>query len=307
MRLRHLAWVCAALGLANAAVAQTTPSLADTSVILNLYGLDRQEVAQAAVNALAPLVRSNDVFLLVSGNHKGAPNIALVARWAETLHKRFPQMAVWTLTSGLANVKALAESREKIPACVTTIIYDYEPKWDNEPEFDADFVKTLANFTQAASIAHGGKFALGGAPTGRPLLKNEFARYGWDYGRLAQMSGADGMIVQTQTYCKNGIAEFKTALEKLKAQQTGAGLPLDRVYPQVTVDLNSTNGAKPQSAVDCIREARREGFSRIALWFTPARVEGAVEFLTLLGRQDASKAETSRQHQCRTRLAGFPT
>jgi len=31
------------------------------------------------------------------------------------------------------------------------------------------------------------------------------------------------MIVQTQTYCKKGIAEFQTALAKLKSQQTGAG------------------------------------------------------------------------------------
>jgi hypothetical protein len=294
MRFRLLAWVCAALALANAADAQPPPSLADTSVILNLYGLDRQEVAQAAVNALAPLVRSNDVFLLVSGNHRGAPDVALVAQWAERLHNRFPHAVVWALTSGLANVKALADSRDKIPACITTIIYDYEPNWDNEPEFDPDFAKTLTNFTKAVITAHDGKFALGGAPTGRPLLRNEFARYAWDYGRLAQASDADGMIVQTQTYCKKGIAEFKAALAKLKAQQSGAGLPLDRVYPQVTVDLNSTNGATPRQAVDCIREARREGFTRIALWFAPTRVENAVEFLTRLGRQDVSKAETSR-------------
>jgi hypothetical protein len=283
-RFLALACACAAFGFANVAKGQTTPSLADTSVILNLYGLQQQAVAQSAVDALAPLVRSNDVFLLVSGNHKGVPDISLIAKWAEVLHKRFPQVAIWTLTSGLANVKMLAESRDKIPACVTTIIYDYEPKWDNEPEFDPDFARTIANFTQAVKLAHAAKFTLGGAPTGRPLLKNEFARYGWDYGRLAQASGADGMIAQTQTYCKRGLDDFKAALAKLKAQQTGAGLPPDRVYPQVTVDLNSTNGAAPQHAAACIREARREGFSRIALWFAPSRVQNAVAFLKELGR-----------------------
>ena len=186
-------------------------------------------------------------------------------------------------------MKMLAESRDRIPACVTIIIYDYEPNWDNEPEFDADFAVTIANFARVAKLAHDAKFAVGGAPTGRPLLKSEFARYSWDYGKLARTSGTDGMIVQTQTYCKKGIAEFKLALTKLKVQQTGAGLSLDRIYPQVTVDLNSINGAKPAHAVECVRVACAEGFSRVALWFAPSRVENAVEFLKGLNRRNDGK------------------
>ena len=73
-------------------------------------------------------------------------------------------------------------------------------------------------------------------------------------------------------------------MAKLKAQQTGAGLPLDRVYPQLTVDMETTNGATPAQAVECVRVARAEGFSRVALWFAPPRVENAIDFLKGLGR-----------------------
>jgi len=257
---------------------------AETSVILNLYNLSRSEVVQPAVDALAPLIRRNDVFVLVSGNHTGAPDVAAIARWAESLHQRFPPNAIWVLTSGLVNVKALAAARGKIPACVSTIVYDYEPNWDNEPEFDADFAKTIGNFTEAAKLAHGAGFMLVGAPTGRPLLRAQFASYGWDYGKLAQASGADGMEVQTQSYCKQGLDEFKAAMAKLKAQQAGAGLPLDRLYPQVTVDPNAVNGAPIPQAVACVGEARSAGLSRITLWFSPARFQCAVDFLKGLGR-----------------------
>lgn len=274
----------ALLVLPAASLRAAEPSLADTSVVLNIYDLQRTEIVQRAVDALAPLVRTNDIFLLVSGNHQGTPNIELIAEWGEKLHRRFPQNALWTLTSGRANVQRLAGARGKIPACVTTIVYDYEPKWDNEPEFDPDFAKTVANFTEVARLAHGAKFQIGSAPTGRPLLQNEFARYGWDYGKLARDSGADGMVLQTQTYCKKGMDTFKQAIAKLKAQQIGAGLALDRVYPQLTVDLETTNGATPAQAVACVRVARAEGFTRFALWFAPPRVQSAVDFLKGLGR-----------------------
>ena len=274
-----------AIGLAaDVSGQQSTRSLAETSVVLNFYGLKEKEVLQKALSSLAPLVRSNDVFVFVSGNRLGEPDIALVASWAEKAHQLFPQVGIWALTSGLANVKLLAEARDKIPACVTTIIYDYEPNWDNEPEFAPDFDKTVSNFIHAAEIARAGKFAFGGAPTGRPLLRNEFASYTWDYGKLAKASEADVMIIQTQTYCKKGITDFRSALAKLKAQQLGAGLSLDKACPQVTVDLSAPNGTTPAHAAACIGEARREGFSRISLWFAPARVENAVDLLTLLGR-----------------------
>jgi hypothetical protein len=280
---------------AEPATLQEEPSLAETSVVLNLYDLGRNEVLQSAVDALAPLIHANDVFVLVSGNHKGAPDVAAVARWAENLHQRFPDNAIWVLSSGLANVKALADARAKIPVCVSTIVYDYEPKWDNEPEFDADFAKTIANFAQAVKLAHGGGFALAGAPTGRPLLKAEFARYGWDYGKLAQAAGADGMLAQTQTYCKRGLDDFRAAIAKLKAQQTGAGLPLDRIYPQVTVDPKAVNGAAIPQAVACIGEARSAGFGRVTLWFAPSRVEAAVDFLKGLGRQNPAREGDSKK------------
>jgi hypothetical protein len=275
------------LSLATAAAPTRLPTAApwsETSVILNLYDLGRVEVLQKAIDALAPLVRKNDLFALVSGNRKGTPDVAVITRWAETLHQRFPENTAWVLTSGLANVKALAAARRAIPASVSTIVYDYEPNWENEPEFDAGFAKTVANFAAATEAAHGGRFALVGATTGRPLLKPDFARYNWDYGKLAQASGADGMLVQTQTYCKKGIEDFQAAMAKLKAQQTAAGLSMDRVYPQVTVDPQATNGASVPQAVACVREVRRAGAVRISLWFAPSRVETAVEFLKTLGR-----------------------
>jgi hypothetical protein len=261
----------------------TRPS--DTSILFNLYDLQRPSVLQSAVDALTALVQPRDVFVLVSGNHKGAADIPLIAQWSAKLHERFAGNEVWVLTSGLANVKLLADSRDKLPS-VSTIVYDYEPKWDNEPEFDADFDRTIANFTRATTLAHGAHLKLVGAPTGRPLLKNDFARYGWDYGKLAKASGADGMLVQTQTYAKKSVADFQQAMAKLKAQQTAAALPLDHVYPQITVDLNSTNGASITQAVACAHEVRHAGFGTLSLWFAPAHCEVAVAFLKALGRKE---------------------
>lgn len=267
------------------ATGRGVPPLAETSVLLNLYDLQRTTVLQSAVDALAPLVRPADGFILVSGNHKGTPDLGLVAQWAAKLHARFPDNAVWVLTSGLANVKALAAGRNQLPACVTTIVYDYEPKWDNEPEFDPDFARTILNYTRAAQIAHDAGLKLVGAPTGRPLLKAEFARYGWDYGKLVRASGADGMLVQTQTYAKKGMGDFREALARLKAQQSAAGLAPNSFYPQLTVDLNSINGIPASVAVECAGEIHSAKFDRISLWLAPARVDCAVEFLKGLGRQ----------------------
>ena len=86
----------------NALVSETLRKALDKQGI----SYDNPTIKQffAAVDALSPFVRSNDVFLLVSGNHRGSPDIALVGQWAERLHKRFPQVAVWTLTSGLASL-----------------------------------------------------------------------------------------------------------------------------------------------------------------------------------------------------------
>jgi hypothetical protein len=277
------AWLVG-LSLCNAAEQQGAV-LAETSVMLYFYNLSRSDVVQPAIDGLAPLVRGNDVFVLVSGNHSGQPDIPVLTRWAENLHQRFPQNAIWVLTSGLLNVKALADARAKIPQCVSTIVYDYEPNWDNESEFAADFAKTIDNFTHVVKAAHDGGFMLVGTPSGRYLLQAQFASLGWDYGKLAQASGADGMQVQTQGYCKKGLEDFKAALTKLKQQQLGAGLPPDRMYPQVTVGASGGNAVPAAQAVACVREARCYGFTRIALWFSPTRFPSAVDFLKGLGRQ----------------------
>jgi hypothetical protein len=279
-----LSALLAGLPLCNAAEQQGA-ALAETSVMIYFYNLSRSDVVQPAVDGLAPLVRGNDVFVLVSGNHSGQPDIRVIARWAENLHQRCPQTAIWVLTSGLTNVKALAAARKTIPAYVSGIVYDYEPNWDNEPEFSADFAKTIDNFTQVVKAAHDGSFALAGTPSGRYLLRAQVASLGWDYGTLAQASGADGMQVQTQGYCKKGLEDFKAALAKLKQQQLGAGLPLDRMYPQITVGPSGGNAIPAPQAVACVREARHFGFTRIALWFSPTRFQGAVDFLKGLGRQ----------------------
>ena len=97
------------------------------SVILNLYDLGRAPAG--TIEVLSPHVRPTDVFNLVSGNRRGQADLVSINRWATILHERFPKNDIWAMTSGLANVKLLAEGRKKIPTCVTTIVYDYEPNW----------------------------------------------------------------------------------------------------------------------------------------------------------------------------------
>ena len=93
---------------------------------------------QAAVDKLAPHLRPQNVFVLVSGNNSGAPDLTSVAYWATNLHERFPGNEIWLLTSGLANIALVASNRAQIPF-VTTLVYDYEPRWPNEPGFSGIF------------------------------------------------------------------------------------------------------------------------------------------------------------------------
>jgi hypothetical protein len=251
----------------------------NTSVLLNLFSLNAHATLQTAVDQLAPYVRTQDVFVLVSGNNSGSPDFPNVIYWTTNLHQRFPGNDIWLLTSGLDNVAMVASNRAQIPSQLTTLVYDYEPNWPNEPEFSWDFPTTISNYTTAASIAHAGGFALVGAPTGRPVLESGLQQYNWDYGGLRSQSGTDGMLVQTQTYCKSGKDVFAQALAKLKTQQTAAGFSLDRLHPQISVDTNSVNGVAVPLALDCAREARLAGFPRLSIWLAPPRVDAAVAVL----------------------------
>ena len=66
---------------------------------------------------------------------------------------------------------------------------------------------------------------------------------------------------------------------KLKSQQMAAGTPMDRAYPQLTVDQKSPNGVPVERALGCAIAASETGFTRISLWFAPQRIEDATAFL----------------------------
>jgi hypothetical protein len=259
--------------------------LRTVAIAINVY--NQNVVGQILdPHALQPLIRPGDVFVLVTGNSSGSPDLSWIASAATALHQVFSHNEIRVLTSGQTNIEQLALNHAQIPSYISDVGYDYEPGRANEPEFAWDFPTTVDNFTTAGSEAHTAGYQLFGAPTGRALLQTSLLQYGWNYARLPV--SAAGQIVQLQTYCKSGAsAQYLAAVTKLRYQANASAVPLGRFFPQVTVDSNANpnvNGVTPDQAIACAQQAADQGFSRISLWWGSDNVTDAQTFLQLLNR-----------------------
>jgi hypothetical protein len=275
----------AATGTGVVSESGSSVALGSVSIAFNVYS---QDVVNQVLDPslLRPHIRSGDVFVLVSGNSSGAPDLGWIDSAAAALHQAFPGNGIRILTSGQANIQQLAQNHAQVPSYIRDIGYDYEPGRANEPEFTWDFAATNSNFATAAGQAQAGGFQLFSAPTGRALLQASLQSYNWNYAQLVR--SAAGQIVQLQTYCKSGgAAQYLAAVTKLRDQATVAGVPLGRFFPQVTVDSNASqnvNGVTPAQARDCAQQAADQGFGRISLWWGSDDVTDPQGFLALLGR-----------------------
>jgi hypothetical protein len=164
--------------LATGSVPAGAAKASTVSIVFNVYSPD---VVNQVVdpNLLRPQVRPGDVFVLVTGNSSGAPDLGWIADAAAKLHLAFPSNEIRILTSGTDNIQQLAKNQAHIPSYIHDVGYDYEPGRTNEREFTWDFAKTMTNFTTAASQAQTAGYQLFGAPTGRALLEADLLSYNW--------------------------------------------------------------------------------------------------------------------------------
>lgn len=231
-----------------------------------------------ALTTLKPHLRDEDRFMIVSGNGSGAVDTTWVNKAALELRTVYPHVRLYAATSGLENTKVMAQGIDDL---IEAIVYIYEPNFPNQPEFNWDFSETLTHFSEASAEIKQHGFRAVGKPTGRPLLQPNLTSYAWDYGALA--GTVDELLIQTQTYCKDGAAAFAGAIDAVLGQYRGQGQTLPWL-PQVTVASTAPNGIGVAQAQACIAEARARGVGGTVLWWSPQSVERTVAVMTSLNR-----------------------
>lgn len=231
-----------------------------------------------AVTTLKPYIRAEDRFMIVSGNNSGVISTTWVNRAALTLRTTYPNARLYAATSGIDNFEQAAR---QINDLVEALVYIYEPNFSNEPEFTWDFDETLARFSEVGAEAGRQGFRAVGKPTGRPLLQPSLRKYAWDYGELADT--VDELLIQTQTYCKDGAAAFLQAIDTISRQYQAFG-QIRPWFPQVTIDPTAQNGTSVAQARACLAEARAQSIDGTVLWWAPQYVGQAVSLMQDLNR-----------------------
>jgi len=250
---------------------QPSPHLSLT-LIFPMYNTQMVELLDTT---LKPYIQPQDILYVNSGG-TGTLNMAWVNTTIDRLSQSFSNNKIVGSTSGLENLGILAS---QVSLKAQTVNYNYEPNYDNIPEFNWDFALTLENIEQAKLIAQGNGKSLMVSPTGRPLLQSSLLQYAWDYGTIGQE--ADTQIIQTQTYCKKSTEEFQGAITKLISQYKGT---LDGWAPQITVSQSNTNGVSAQRGYECTSLALDLGIDFISLWWNPNEPEYVEQYLKLLDR-----------------------
>lgn len=217
---------------------------------------------------LLPFLEPDDTLMLVSGNMDKPLDLAWLERTLTQIRRDAPQ-TVLLATAGLANLEKLAQ--EDFPS--GGLVYIYEPDFPNVPEFSWEAGATLTNIARAAEITEATPF--GFKPTGRPLFQKGLERYAWDYGAFA--AHVDLLLVQTQTYCKNGA--FEGAVHKLGLQCRNA---LAKTFAQITLDLNARNGVEAVAGSSCTRAIASSGLAGVTLWGSPHYTDNTLRLLDLL-------------------------
>ncbi|MBI2098489.1 MAG: hypothetical protein HYT49_02395 [Candidatus Wildermuthbacteria bacterium] len=282
--MKRLKWSVIAIGLAIAfavglpgtAYADGIPAVAcnDSNLAIPLFS--DSGIREVRIR-LSQYVCPGDAFILVSGNQDGEADTDWLNKNAQTLALEFPYVRILAATSGLMNVEKVSREANEL---IDTVVYVYEPNFPNVPEFTWEFEPTLFWARIGARIAHSYRKEFWFKPTGRPLLQPPLQQYGWDYGALATL--VDGLIVQTQGYCKNEayLVLYREAMQKLRQQYVDAGAE-SVVFPQVTVGKFLRNAVDADRAAECAGIAQDEayGYSGIMLWWEIANTEEMAAFL----------------------------
>jgi hypothetical protein len=261
----------AALGLAP--LLGTTPPVAASRSVSFVFPVYNNRGLEAVRNYLRPYLRRGDTFMIVSGNQDGPYDPAWVNAVAEDIRTYYPGTRILAATSGMANVD-LAIAGTEPP--VEGLVYIYEPDFANEPEFVWEDAPTRALFDAFAAGVREAGFRAVGKPTGRALLEPARGQYLWNYQALG--SRVDDLFVQTQSFCDRSVEAFEAAIDTLQSQHPDDP-GSDRWLPQITVDVSSESGVPATRALGCAEAAMAKQVDRFLLWWSPAFVDEAVQFL----------------------------
>jgi hypothetical protein len=200
------------------------------------------------------LLRPDDWVTVNSGGVDRIADPAGVQARAERLAEVFPQNRFYAFTSGLANVRKLAEA---IRPPLAGILYDYEPNYPNEPEFSFDLRETFKALTDATTVAHSRGLRLVAYLSGQGLFN---PNHQWDYGAFRPY--ADEIFVQTQSSLRH--QRWPAAVERL-LHDFGFQLP----HVQVTICPGLPNTVDVDTARAAWSDAERRGFPGCVVWWVP--------------------------------------
>ena len=238
-------------GPGSAARSEPVPVAADPSAPLPPLTILFAANTRTKVDALlrTRCIEPGDAIDLVSGSPARLPlRIDRLRAWATELRRAYPSVPLFVHSAGTVHIENLAR---EMGASISGIYYDYEPNY--EPEFSADFVRTIAVFKNVKAIVHRYDTRCVGYPTGRPLLEPTYRAYRWNYRELAE--AIDGLVVRTQRYCRQGTAAFAQAVLTLLGQFAHRGArPAPGLQLTIGHDPWSTpNGVGPKRASECAR------------------------------------------------------
>jgi hypothetical protein len=227
---------------------------------------------------LAPYVRPQDSFMLLSGNNDGDIDTELLNSWAAALRELYPDVTLYAATSGINNIRNGAADLDT--GLFTGLMMVYEPNQDNAPEFSWDMAETELIWEEAAEIIDPTGLEAWGKPSGRSLPGRAY--FGsWDYGVLATIM--DGLNVQTQGSCRKD--DLNKAMPNLIQQYRDAGVASD-LFVQVTVASSHINYSDPEDAIYCAQSGwAYPEVDGVTLWWSPDSVDQAEEFLELRDEQ----------------------
>src|SRR5580658_1217750 len=120
-------------------------------------------MVEGLTGTLRSYIHPGDEVDLVSGNHDRSLSIATLNAWVDRLARSLPPAIQFAAhTSGLKNAEEIAQ---RASPQISSILIDYEPKWD--PMFTWDFPATLVYFQRFAQVCRSAHRRAIAYPTGR--------------------------------------------------------------------------------------------------------------------------------------------
>ena len=255
------------------------------------------------IHAFASHVRDGDIVLIPEGNGGGAVDIQRALGKFHQVSSKLRDLGLKDITYGiytsdLVNVETVAAGIKGEPG-IALIGYGYEANYAREFPKDSDLGWTwshaLANVKKAKTIAAASGKRLILIPNGRALIESDLQRFAWDYADFLNKSGADLMLVQTQTWVSKG--RFEEAIDKLASQLKAGRADFNKVFLQVTVEpgrVSNKNGVEATTAFQAVLTSRAKGFTTMSLWFAYLDLNSPLDFIGSLEKSLRPSAPNNR-------------